>query len=344
MKYAMRSFSIILLFLLVSGNYCWARPKSDIVTLHNGDRVTCEVKSLYTGILECSTDAMGTLEIEWEEIASISSDYQFQVRYSDSSQHIGRITADVDSGEFKVIDDSGGVYDASWLQVVELRPLQTTRKDALDVYMSAGYDYTKASESSQFSLGLDIGYEKERSRSALKLRHTVSDTREESTSSTKLDLFRGFSKENSRRLFRYGNSSYESNDQLELDYRAALGGGFGRYFIDDNRLQLVAAIGLQANTERDSTGEQGESLEGALKLQFATWRFDSPEMDVKFSLNLYPSLTDSGRLRGDTDLRLRWELYKDLFWDVTGWGAYDNRSIGDGNFDYGVSTGIGWDY
>ena len=39
------------------------------------------------------------------------------------------------------------------------------------------------------------------------------------------------------------------------------------------------------------------------------------------------------------DQRLR-----DLYWDVTAWGVYDNRNIGGGDFDYGVSTGIGWDY
>ena len=69
-----------------------------------------------------------------------------------------------------------------------------------------------------------------------------------------------------------------------------------------------------------------------------------PELDIRFALNLYPSLTDSGRLRGDSDLRLRWELYQDLFWDVTGWGVYDNRNTGDSDLDYGVSMGIGWEY
>ena len=81
-----------------------------------------------------------------------------------------------------------------------------------------------------------------------------------------------------------------------------------------------------------------------MKLQFATWKFDPPELDVKLTLNLYPSMTDSGRLRGDSDLRLRWELYKNLFWDISTWGVYDNRSTSEDNFDYGVTTGIGWDY
>ena len=343
MTYIVHSSSIALLVLFLFSSHSWARPKSDTVTLRNGDRVTCEIKSLYAGLLECSTDAMGTLKIEWEEIIHIDSDYEFQVRYSDGSRNIGRIVADGGPGKLDIASDSG-VIDSAWLQVVELRPLEKTLKDALDIYLSAGYDYTRASETSQLSLAVDMSYDKERSHSALKLRHTISDTQEESTSSTKLDLSRGFFNDRTKKLFRYGSSSYESNDQLALDYRVSLGGGFGRYFIDNHERQLIAAIGLQANTESDLAGDKQESLEGALQMEFATWRFSPPELDVRFSLSLYPSLTDSGRLRGDSDLRLRWELYRDLYWDLTAWGVYDNRNIGDGNLDYGVSTGIGWDY
>ena len=65
---------------------------------------------------------MGTLSIEWDEIDSINSDYEFQVRYSDGSHHTGRIISKGDHGEFSVIGASGEI-DAAWLQVVELRPL-----------------------------------------------------------------------------------------------------------------------------------------------------------------------------------------------------------------------------
>ena len=197
--------SIALLILLVSSLPCWGRPKTDIVTLHNGDRITCAIKSLYAGILECSTDAMGTLRIEWDKIASIQSDYEYQVRYSDGSRHLGRIDPVGDPDKFSVVGDSGAV-DVGWLQVAEIRPLQKTVKDATDIYLSAGFDYSKASETTQVSLGLDISYEQERSRSALKLRHDTSDTGDESFSSTKLDLSRGFYNDRTRQLFRYGHA------------------------------------------------------------------------------------------------------------------------------------------
>jgi len=65
---------------------------------------------------------------------------------------------------------------------------------------------------------------------------------------------------------------------------------------------------------------------------------------VSINASLYPSLTESGRVRGDSDIRIRWELIEDLFWDVTAYGTYDSRAESDQEFDYGITTGIGWNY
>lgn len=67
-------------------------------------------------------------------------------------------------------------------------------------------------------------------------------------------------------------------------------------------------------------------------------------MNLDFVLNLYPSLTDSGRLRSSSDLRLRWELIEDLFFDITAYGSYDNKAEANNDIDYGVTTGLGWEY
>ena len=47
--------------------------KTDIVVLKNGDKITGEVKGLERGKLEFSTDSMGTVSIEWEDIQEILS-------------------------------------------------------------------------------------------------------------------------------------------------------------------------------------------------------------------------------------------------------------------------------
>ena len=57
--------------------------KSDVVTLINGNAVTGEIESLEFGVLKYSTDSMGTLTIDWEDIVSVTSDRHMQVELTD---------------------------------------------------------------------------------------------------------------------------------------------------------------------------------------------------------------------------------------------------------------------
>ena len=50
-------------------------------------------------------------------------------------------------------------------------------------------------------------------------------------------------------------------------------------------------------------------------------------------------------MRTDGNLRIRWELIEDLFWDVTAWMTSDNQAeTEDSTIDYSITTGIGWEY
>ena len=127
-------------------------------------------------------------------------------------------------------------------------------------------------------------------------------------------------------VIRWFDGSYEDNEELDLDYRYTVGFGFGRAIVDTNDLSFLGYLGLQAVTEKGKSAEKLDSLEGVLGLAYSMWRFNTPELDLELDLTLYPGITESGRLRGDTDLRLSWELVEDLFWDITGWASYDDAS------------------
>ena len=88
MKLSTALASFTLLACLFNQN-ALAHLKTDIVTLYNGDRVTGELKSLYGGRLHHKTDSMGTISIEWQEIASIQSNYHYEVRTSDGLRLFG---------------------------------------------------------------------------------------------------------------------------------------------------------------------------------------------------------------------------------------------------------------
>ena len=53
--------------------------KTDVVVLINGDAVTAEIKSLAFSDLRYSTDSMGTVDIEWEDIVSLTSNQSLQI-------------------------------------------------------------------------------------------------------------------------------------------------------------------------------------------------------------------------------------------------------------------------
>lgn len=328
--------------LLLTGMQALAHSKTDLVTLYNGDRLTGEIKSLRDGKLELATDAMGTLEIEWQEVATVQSDYHYQIKLSDGQRLYGELSSADRPGEL-TLTDSEGAHKFEGLQMVELRPISERVLERLDVYLSAGYSYTKASSISQVTFNTDVSYENESSRNNLTARVTNTDSDTDSSNSTRLDISRQVWTDRAA-YYRGTFANYETNDELALNYRLGAGMGLGRYFIDTNSTSFAAVAGLQVITELGDSGDKTQSVEAILGASYSYWRFDTPELDIGLSLNVYPSLTESGRVRSDTNLRLRWELVNDLYWDITAYGSFDNKSDSAIQVDYGVTTGLGWTY
>ena len=84
---------VILSFLvLVSGALpAWAAPKTDVVVLVNGNTFTCEIKLLQYGRLQASTDDLGTVNIEWDKVASVTAARIFRVETHAGVRLLGRL-------------------------------------------------------------------------------------------------------------------------------------------------------------------------------------------------------------------------------------------------------------
>jgi hypothetical protein len=334
----------LLFMLLVLSLPGEAHRKTDVITLYNGDHITGEIQAMHGGRLSLGTDAMGTINIEWKEIASVDSEYYYEVRLIDGERLFGNLRPGSLPGNVTLLDGSGE-RSLGWQEIVELRPVEETITDRLDIYLSANYSFTKASGVSQTELRADLAYEDEDALNSLTSRATVSDTDEEATTSARVNLSRKAWTDR-QSLYRLVAGGYESNDELGLDFRISLGAGVGRYFIDTNQSNLNASFSLQALEERSVEGDKQESAEAVLSVAYSRWRFDTPELNLMIDTSLYPSLTESGRVRADTNARLRWEIVGDLFWDLSAWGSYDSDAIDTeaGEFDWGVTTGLGWDF
>ncbi|MBE9538557.1 MAG: DUF481 domain-containing protein [Proteobacteria bacterium] len=331
--------------LLVCG-FCtsaWSHDKTDIITLYNGDKLTGEFQSLYGGVVSFNTDALGLVKIEWKHVSRFESIYHYDIRLSDGTRYYAGIDETAIAGQIKV-SSYDKQHSIEMLDIVELRAVEESWIDRIEIYLSAGYSYNKASSVAQTTLNTDISYEDENTLNALTGRTTLTDTDTGTTNSTKWDLSRTVWTDRSQ-LFRTFYGRFETNDELALDSRYTGGAGLGRYFIDTQKLRWTGTAGLQVLTEQSTGGDRQESVEAFMSTSFAAWKFDTPELDLELKFNLYPSLSKTKRVRADTDIRIRWELVKDLFWDVTAFGTYDNKSgETEHEIDYGITTGIGWQY
>src|SRR5699024_7813384 len=83
----------------------WAQ-KTDIVTLVNGDTLTCEIKLLERGRLEVSTDHLGTVDIEWDKVVAVTASRLFQIETANGVRLLGQL-ATTGPGQFDVIAAEG---------------------------------------------------------------------------------------------------------------------------------------------------------------------------------------------------------------------------------------------
>ena len=79
---------LALILLLLTGT---AFAEDDVVIFKNGDRLTGEVKSLERGRLRFKTDATDTINIEWDEVAFLSSDQNIQVETVLGQRFLGHL-------------------------------------------------------------------------------------------------------------------------------------------------------------------------------------------------------------------------------------------------------------
>lgn len=96
MRYHLTSLLICCCCFLASAQSIAA--KFDVVYLNNGDRITGQVKGVYSGQLEFKTDDLGVLMINWEAIRDLVSDKVHQVQLSDGSHLTWELSKSMPSG------------------------------------------------------------------------------------------------------------------------------------------------------------------------------------------------------------------------------------------------------
>lgn len=342
-----RGRALGLLLLAVFCAPATAAPKTDVVTLVNGDRITGEVKSLQYNQLKFSTSHMGTIYIEWDKIASIQSDQYLLLERTDGRRYYGQLKPGEPDAKLRVQGKKESAVEAVDIAlVVRAEPIEKGNLfDRTNGYVSAGLDVAKANNRSSVDLAAGLSSRTQKREWSFDGSMNLTDDSTGDTSE-RYQLHGDYKQFLRERDFYLGFAGFERNTELDLNLRSSAGGGLGRYFVQNNHAEWIGGVGLAYSHENYTGGETLDSVEGVLVTSFRIFRYDFPETDIGGSLALLPSLTESGRLRAEGDLRAKYEFVDDLYFEVKLYGSYDSKPplAGSEQSDYGLTTSLGYSF
>jgi Protein of unknown function, DUF481 len=313
--------------------------------LVNGDAITGELKSLDFGSLRYSTDSMGTVHIDWEDVASISSRQSLQFEIVDGSRYFGTVEPGAEDFQLRVATLSGPV-ELAVRRVVRIVPIETDDRwwERVDGSLSFGFNTQKGSEVTTLNLAFDSSYRTLNWLAGVTVNSAITDQPSEETSKRE-SVGLHYQRFRADRWFNVWFATWETNDELGINSRVLAGGGLGRYVLQTNKNQLSLAAGLVATRESlIGETESTTNAEGVLQFRYLHRDFESDSF-INFTTNLYPLLEDLSSWRAETDLTFRYELIEDLFFDFTLYHSYaSDPPEGAASNDYGLTTSLGYSF
>jgi len=321
-----------------------AGPKTDVVVLKNGDKITGEVKGLELGRLKYSTDNIGTIYIEWEDIASLQASRIYEVELVNGDIFHGSIEPGTEPSTLKLLEGAES-REIPFDQLARIVPVSQSWHEGIDGSLNLGVSYVHATELGQFSLNGSATQrhsqvEKEIGLAATYTREPEQDTSRYSAIFTRRRFM-------AHKKYWYVNVGVTHNSEIGLDARTALGGGIGVTFAQSFASKFMGFAGLSLNRENPSGDDSSATnLDAALGVIYRVATYDFPRTKINVGLTVYPGLSPTGRARGILDGSISREIFKDFTLGLTVYDDYDSDPSDPEaqTNDYGVTMTVGWEF
>ena len=339
-----------LLLLLASafvGGLAWgyARDKTDVVTLRNGNEVSGDIVSLEFGILTLKTDNMGTLSIEWPAVRAVSSKFDFAIERRNGTKYHGSIATSADGSEL-VVAGAAGTFRIPLQEVERISRFSPQFWDRINGGLAVGYSYTKSSAIKVGSVNFNANYRSTTLDGSLAF--SANNTEDSSGKTTNRALLTtGVQFLQQSRNFWGLLGSLERDQALGVDARLVAGAALGRRFVQSDFTEVTGIAGLVATEEWivDEPTPKA-SVEAVVGGNWQVFKFIEPKTRLNLGLYVFPSLTESGRYRGTGDLSLTHKFPHDITIGLTGYLSYDNQPPEPNaeKSDYGVTFNLGYSF
>jgi hypothetical protein len=321
-----------------------AREKTDVVFLKNGDRITCEIKSLERGMLTVKTDSMSTVQIRWQDVDTVKSKFVFTIQDTQGQIYIGSLQAVADERHVNV-EGPKPASDLEHMSIVKIEELGGSRWRRISGAADLGYSFTKASNITQFNFSGDLAYRAERSEAQISYSSTISTSKGETDANRNVLTLSG-TRDFSGRWLIFSQVGFEHNLELQLDKRITFLGGPGYRIAQSNR-SLVTVVGAASFARESYYGQEvAKNAEGFFAIDAQFFKLYSPKVDITNQFSFLPNFTTRGRRRLELTSKLRIEVLKDFFVNLTFYDSYDSKPPSETatKNDYGFTTGLSWSF
>lgn len=339
-------------FLLILPMTLVAHDKTDRLVMKNGDSMTCEVKGLQAGVLYVSFDYIdGTANVDWSKVARLESTQLFVVKTEDGSVYTGALRTPETGGgrpaQIQIVEPPEQVHLMERSKVVGMVATSDRVWERFNGEVSFGTIYSKGNEQTQYSLGADTAYVRERWNAAANFDSNLSRSTGTTTSTRNSLGITALRLMPQRKWFVEGLGGLLQSSEQGISLQTVVGGGFGRYLKNTNRarIQLLGGGAWQDTTYQHSTVpiEHQNTAAALVYVNASFFKFSKTNFDANASA--LPALSDPGRVRFDTNATYYIKIISNLKWNISFYGNWDNQPPpGFSGSDYGTSSGLSWTY
>ena len=330
-----------------------ARESTDVIIMKNGDRFTCTIKRLEAGVLYVGLDyADGDVSLDWTKVARIESKQLFIVKTQDGLVITGglRTSPSADANAATKVQVAETVQKSVIIDKAQIVDLRQTSEEFVRRFsgdIGLGSSYSKGNQATQYNLAAHTMYQRERWGAQMSLSSNLAASSGSNTSTRNLLSLGAYQLLPWDNYFYGGLGSLLQSSVQGITRQTSLGAGIGRFLKNTNRTRITLLGGAAWQiTHYDQSIEPLpiENVASALiALDASLFKFS--KTNVKITADVFPALSDPGRVRFNTNASWFIKLFGDISWTVTFYGNWDTKPPPHySSSDYGSSVGLSWDF
>lgn len=334
-----------LIFFLITIPIHQLYAQSDSLVLSNGNKIVGEIKEMKRGVATIKTDYSDSdFKIEWEKIKRIRTKTEFLITVKNGDRYNGALQSTA-KDSISVISAKDTLATVPRDNIVFLQEVKSNFLSKVKAALSIGFNYTKADELAQLSIRTLLGYRAKRWSIDAKY-NDIRSSRKNTESVKRLEASLNYQYFLKHNWYTVTEVSWLSNTEQNIQLRTLSKLGIGKYLIQTNEVYWGLQAGATYNNESYSVAASDvANNSGEVFLGTELNLYDIGDLNFLTGVVAYPSFTESGRVRFDYNLDLKYDLPLDLYIKLGFTLNYDNQPVKTASkTDYVFQTMIGWDF